>query len=84
VDENVRTTVIGSKEAPIKAQSGQSSPLRGGSPANPVVQRDDGLWSIGWHDGAAGPPPAATLGLPPLRARWGRLDVRYRHGGEPA
>jgi hypothetical protein len=55
VDENVRTTVIGSKEAPIKAQSGQSSPLRGGSPANPVVQRDDGLWSIGWHDGAAGP-----------------------------
>jgi hypothetical protein len=20
-----------------------------------IVQRDDGLWSIGWHDGAAGP-----------------------------
>jgi hypothetical protein len=24
-------------------------------PIEPVVQRDDGLWSIGWHDDAAGP-----------------------------
>jgi hypothetical protein len=23
----------------------------------PVFQRDDGLWSIGWHDDAAGPFP---------------------------
>jgi hypothetical protein len=26
-----------------------------GSPDEQVVQRDDGLWSIGWADGAAGP-----------------------------
>jgi hypothetical protein len=25
------------------------------NPANPIVQRDDGLWSIGWHDDADGP-----------------------------
>ena len=28
--------------------------IRGGN-APPVVQRDDGLWSIGWHEDAPGP-----------------------------
>jgi hypothetical protein len=23
--------------------------------SNPIVQRDDGKWSIGWHDDAPGP-----------------------------
>jgi hypothetical protein len=26
-----------------------------GSPDTPVVQRSDGMWSIGWHDDAPGP-----------------------------
>jgi hypothetical protein len=25
------------------------------SPDDAIVQRDDGLWSLGWHDDAAGP-----------------------------
>jgi hypothetical protein len=23
--------------------------------SQPIVERDDGLWAIGWHEGAAGP-----------------------------
>jgi hypothetical protein len=29
--------------------------LAGSAVSNPIVQRDDGMWSIGWHDDAPGP-----------------------------
>jgi hypothetical protein len=61
-----------------KQQPGDDGPPRG-----PVVQRDDGLWAIGWHEGApvlVGLRSCASRLSPPIRAPNGQ---RYRPGVFP-
>jgi hypothetical protein len=46
-----------------------------------IVQRDDGLWSIGWHDDAAGPFEtrafAEAVAHEVARAEWLRRNSRH-------
>jgi hypothetical protein len=49
-----------------------------GSPGGMIVQRDDGMWSIGWHDEAVGPFPsymfAAAIAAKELQRSMGVLQ----------
>lgn len=46
---------------------------------HPIVQRDDGAWSIGWHDDAAGPFPSRRAALAVAISQHLKVSKRIIH-----